>query len=364
MNVRFPTCLLILALGAAAAPPPDGPPPDRAAALSRGVNITGWFRYPASRDPAALGRWLSDAAIRDIRAAGFTFVRLPLDPALMEDPAALEALIAAIGRLHQAGLAVMTGPHPVGWRLEDSAADRGRLHRFWRDVAPALGRTGTGRTFPEVLNEPVFPGDAAGWQSLRDAVTAEIRAALPNATIVLTGHDWGSAAGLLALTPSDDPKVIYTFHFYDPAELTGLAAYRPGLDRGALAALPFPVIDQGGCGAVAARASDAATGDLMRFYCAQRWDAAQISARITAVADWARRHRATVVLGEFGAHAALNAPARLAWLRAVREGCEAEGIGWALWGYDDIMGLTVARPPSPRPRLDAAVLTALGLRPR
>jgi hypothetical protein len=46
----------------------------------------------------------------------------------------------------------------------------------------------------------------------------------------------------------------------------------------------------------------------------------------------------------------------------VRKGCERAGIGWALWGYDDVMGFDVPRPPPPRPPLDPALLRALGLR--
>jgi endoglucanase len=56
----------------------------------------------------------------------------------------------------------------------------------------------------------------------------------------------------------------------------------------------------------------------------------------------------------------LNAPARLAWLGAVRETCEQQSIGWALWGYDDSMGFALRPPGGPR-RLDPEVLRALGL---
>jgi hypothetical protein len=65
--------------------------------------------------------------------------------------------------------------------------------------------------------------------------------------------------------------------------------------------------------------------------------------------------------GEFGASAALNPAARLAWLRLVRETCAANGIGWALWGYDDVMGFAIRRPPENRPHLDRSVLEALGM---
>jgi hypothetical protein len=68
-----------------------------------------------------------------------------------------------------------------------------------------------------------------------------------------------------------------------------------------------------------------------------------------------------LLAGEFGASAALNPAARAAWLKTVREAFETRGIGWALWGYDDVMGLGVGRPPGPRPALDRAVLSALGM---
>ncbi len=331
-------------------------------ALRRGINITGWFRFPASQDPAVLAGYLSNQALADIHAAGFDFVRLAVDPAVVESRP--DVLIGAIRRIQLQGLTVVVSPHPQTWHLETSLPDRDRLHAFWKTLAPALRPLGTARTVPEVLNEPVFPGDPAGWAALQHQVLGDIRMALPNATVVLTGQDWGSIAGLLALTPEDDRNVVYSFHFYDPAELTSLAAYRPGLDRAALAGLPFPVNDRPGCQATADAAADPATSDLMRYYCASGWTAAHLDSTIARAAAWAGSHHARLLAGEFGASATLNAPARLAWLKTVRDGFAAHGIGWALWGYDDVMGLGVPRPPGVRPRLDPAVLTALGLTTR
>ena len=196
---------------------------------------------------------------------------------------------------------------------------------------------------------------------LQHAVLADIRQALPHATVLLTGQDWGSIGGLLALTPEDDPNVIYSFHFYDPSELTSLAAYRPDLDRLALAALPFPVTDRRLCEATATAPTAPDTRGLMLYYCALGWDEPRVGAAIERAAAWGRMHHVPVLAGEFGASAALNPTARIAWLRSVRTALESRGIGWALWGYDDIMGLAVRRPPEPRPVLDRAVLIALGM---
>jgi hypothetical protein len=346
-GIRIATALLCLlpaiALGAATAVTPAP------VILTRGVNITGWFRFPASRDPAALAAYLSDRALADLRAAGFDFVRLAIDP----DVTDTKVLIAAIRRIQRQGLTVVVSPHPHDWRLE---TEGDRLRAFWRALAPALRPLDPARTVPEVVNEPVFPHDPAGWAALQHAVLADIRHALPGVTVVVTGQDWGSIGGLLASTPEAEDNVIYSFHFYDPAELTSLAAYRPNLDRTALAQLPFPVTDH-----CAATAADAATADVIRYYCALGWNAPLLDAATARAAAWAQTHHVRLLAGEFGASAALNPASRLNWLRAARVAFETHGIAWALWGYDDIMGLAVPRPPAPRPVLDRAVLQALGL---
>ena len=331
----------------------DAPP-----ALRRGVNITHWFRFPASRDPAALRGYLDDAALQALKRAGFTFIRLPVQPELLAAP---DALTAAVARIERHGLAVVVALFGTDWHLETDPIDRAKLLTTWRVLAPMLRRFDAAATFPEVLNEPVFANQADAWARLQHRAVGQIRADLPANTIVLSGADWGSIAGLESLAPEPDPNVIYSFHLYEPAELTALGAYRPGLDTAAMARLPFPVTDPAACDAAAKASGDASTVALIRFYCAQRWDAAKLAARIAAAGAWARRHHVVVLAGEFGASQRLNTQARLAWLSTVREACEGQGIGWALWGYDDPMGFAL-RPPGDRSRIDPDLLRALGLR--
>jgi endoglucanase len=333
------------------------PPADRLSLLRHGINITNWFRFPPSRDPAALRSYLDDRALRELKHAGFSFIRLPVQPELLTAP---EPLADAVLRAERQGLAVVLALFATDWHLETDASDRQRLITTWRSIASLLRRFDPAMTFPEVLNEPVFAGNALAWGRLQHQALAEIRAILPTNTVVLTGADWGSVTGLLALRPEADPNVIYSFHSYEPAELTALGAYRPGLDAAAMARLPFPVADPESCNRAAATTAGRATTDLMRFYCTQRWDAARIADRIGEAGAWARLHHTEVLAGEFGASHRLNAPARLAWLAAVRAACEEQRIGWALWGYDDSMGFAL-HPPGDRGALDADVLRALGL---
>jgi endoglucanase len=336
------------------------PSAERLAVLQRGVNLTNWFRYPPNRDPAALRRYLDDAAMRDLRRVGFTFVRLPVQPELLDAPGVAGALIDAVARLERHGLAVVVAVHPSDWHLETARGDRARLAAVWHSLAAVLRPLDPAVTFPELLNEPVFADAPGTWAVLQHQTLAEIRAILPASTVILTGAIWGSVSGLLALSPESDPNVVYSFHLYEPAELTALGAYRAGLDAAAMARLPFPVMDSTACQATAETTANAPTAELMRFYCALGWDVPKLAARITITGAWAQRNHVSVLAGEFGASQRLNAPARLAWLEAVRAACEQQGIGWALWGYDDSMGFALRPPAGPR-RLDPDMLRALGL---
>jgi hypothetical protein len=300
-----------------------------------------------------LAGYLSDAAIADLRRAGFDFVRLAIDPEL---PGLVPVEVNAIRRLERAGLTVVVSPHPHDWHLESDPAP---LVRFWEGMAPRLKGLDPARTVPEVLNEPVFPRDAAAWAVLQHRVLGVIRSALPDMTVVLTGQDWGSVGGLQALTPELDRNVIYSFHFYDPSDLTSLAAWQPAADPAAFARLPFPVVDEEACRSAGAAVPGSVSAGMIDWYCRQHWDAAHVADPIGRAADWARAHGVTLLAGEFGASERLNRPARLAWISAVRGALEAQGIGWALWGYEDSMGFGVARPPPVRPVLDAGVLAAL-----
>ncbi|MBV9118373.1 MAG: hypothetical protein JOY63_13545, partial [Acetobacteraceae bacterium] len=92
----------------------------------------------------------------DLRRTGFTFVRLPFEPSLAASAPGRDVLLTQIRRLHKAGLAVVVVPTSATWRLEEREADRAALLATWRRLAPALRALDPDRTFPEVVNEPVF----------------------------------------------------------------------------------------------------------------------------------------------------------------------------------------------------------------
>jgi hypothetical protein len=342
-------------------------PAARLHTLAHGINFTNWFRFPPRTDDAFLRDDIGDDALAQLRAAGFTFVRLAVQPELMLDHAGrpdahrLAILAAAVARIERHGLGVMVGWHPQTWHLEESPLQQRQLQELWGNLAGRLRGLAPDLTFPEVLNEPVFDSDPAAWEALQLAVLARIRAALPQATVVLTGAHWGSIDGLRALHPAADGNVVYSFHTYQPAVLTTLGFFEPGLDHAALAQLRFPAAGPEACRPAEQATVQPRSLDVIRFYCSERWDAQKLGALVEQAAAWGRQHHAALIAGEFGASDRLEPQSRLAWIAAMRRAFEANGIGWALWGYDDSMGFDIHPRGGLPPALDPGLLGALGL---
>ncbi|MBY0395663.1 MAG: glycoside hydrolase, partial [Thermoleophilia bacterium] len=62
--------------------------PPIAPRLARGVNLSHWWSRPFERDKPP-EQIVTDADLAEIKRAGFTHVRIPVDPALLSDGSAL-----------------------------------------------------------------------------------------------------------------------------------------------------------------------------------------------------------------------------------------------------------------------------------
>ncbi|CAH2604120.1 Glycoside hydrolase family 5 protein [Rhodovastum atsumiense] len=324
--------------------------------MERGINFTNWFRFPVSRDDRFLANYISDQELDSLHQVGFTFVRLAVQPDVLAGRTGL--LVDTIKRIQRHGFGVMVGWHKHDWKLESSPTDAKALLDLWQRTAPALRGLDPKLTFPEIVNEPVF-SDPARWGALQQEALGRIRAALPDATVVLTGPDWSSIKGLKSLSPVADRNVVYTIHIYEPQVLTTVGAFEPSLDHRALARLPFPTSSPQDCARAQAAAADTRTREVAKWYCSEHWDAEKVRQAVRRAGEWARRNEVHLVAGEFGASNRLDRATRLAWITAMRTAMEREGIGWALWGYDDSLGFALR--PHPGARLDPDLLAALGL---
>ena len=388
--------------------------------LKRGVGVHEWlnwapldgngsYRWPPYRDQ---NEWLSGARplsdwpegdeFARIRAMGFDFIRLSVDPgpllasqgAMRQE--ALDVLEAAVRMATSAGLKVVFNLHGVsqvpqfgmdmiygGAQSDGVAAYRDMV----ADVAQMLVAVGIENVALEPFNEPAYyPCDASGtedWQTIMADTVADIRAVSATLTVVATGACGGSITGLTDLDPwFDDPNLLYSFHMYEPHSFTHQRHDDPD---GFASGLPWPASEGSVELAIESLRAhmDAAGIDMGRQarniielqgvvaqYFAENWGQPQLEARIGEAVAWAQGHDiapARLFMGEFGAilmtpdgrMGAFNQD-RLRYLAAVRREAEKYGFPWSVWEYSNPYGMSVIVSTGPAVA-DTELLRALGL---
>jgi endoglucanase len=339
--------------------------------LRRGFNLAHWFEY--ERTQAVTGDEL-----RTMARLGLDHVRIPLDPlacgwqlARPEQLPFLADLAQAVDQVQAAGLATVIDLH---LRPDHKAAvERDTtlepvVAALWSRLARRFAALPTTAVAFELFNEPQYYGlQGWRWPGLQRRLLAAVRAEAPQHRVLLSGHRGGGIDGLLALAPEADAGAAYTFHFYDPFVFTHQAL--PWLDdRHTAAGTRRDVL-------YPARLHRQAAPTLLRphpkaaqewaDYLAHDWGPQAVRQQIDRVGAWARRHRVAALCTEFGAiRAHAEAGSRYRWLADVRQACEANGLGWTVWDYTHIFGLTAQSAQvgqAVRRVLDAAAPAALGL---
>jgi endoglucanase len=388
--------------------------------LERGVGVHEWLNWSPVKEDGRYQRppyrsveqWLSGSRpladwpegneFRRIRAIGFDFIRLTVDPGpLLEGGQAerkegLEFLSRAVQQVTAAGLRVVFNLHAVGQVpafskeiFEGSGDSEGVLNyrAMVKDVAAMLVRTGTDKVAFEPYNEPAhYPcgeGGRSDWQKIMADTVADIRAISADLTVIVTGACGGSVTGLLDIDPFfDDANILYSFHMYEPHSFTHQKAWE---GVGFVSGLPWPArsgspervrrhlqakMRAAGLSRIKEVVNLVESEEKIRTYFREDWDEKILRARIGEAVDWARLHAippSRLFMGEFGVirmtsdgrSGAYDAD-RLRYLRAAREAAEEHGMAWSVWEYANPHGMTLIRPNGPAVP-DADMLQALGL---
>jgi len=363
----------LLAAGAAAAAtgPVWSAVPAGLPALKRGFNLAHWFEYDRSQA-------VTPAELQGLARLGLDHVRVPLDPLAcgwrLEQPAMLPfigELQQAVDAARAAGLATVVDLH---LRPEHKAAVEADstlepvVAELWSRMAGALADRPEASLAFELFNEPQYYGvQGLRWPGLQRRLLAAVRSRAPRHLVLLSGARGGSLEGLQALRPEADPRVAYTFHFYEPFVFTHQGL--PWLDdrwtaAGSRRDVLYPARLHRDRPPTTLRPHPKAQAEWAD-YLARDWGPAAVQQTFDQAAAWARRHGVAVVCNEFGAIRAQVDPAsRYRWMSDVRLAAEQRGIGWTVWDYTHIFGLT-AQSGQPghvgRRQLDAAAISALGL---
>lgn len=372
--------------------------PAAAASFSakRGINLDLWTTWPDEtrwNDRAVVlpfpewRRSLGEADLAALKAAGFDFVRMPVDPAaLLSDRTAgfsdlLYASVLDSARLaNAAGLKVIVDLHaiPAGgnraigtYQLLEDEALFDRYVDAVRRMARTISREDPALVALELMNEPVTGcegAEAAAWAGRLKRLYAAARASATRTTLVLSGSCWGGADGLAALDPRDfpDDNLLWSFHSYAPFLLTHQGATWTGGFVRWVTGLPYPpssvpraeleTIVAGIREKIAAEASWTERRGQLAYFDELLAEtdtperlAATLAEPFERVAAWARAHgipASDILLGEFGMirqeygnNHVVPAAQRAAYYRDMIAIAERHGFTWSLWSYGGAFGV-------------------------
>ena len=340
----------------------------RAATLEHGINLSGWFASSRDLSPQHIATFMNEADFRMIHAMGFDYVRLGIDPVLIErhgevapsNPEALKDLDHAVQMALNNHLEIMLCVFPDDSYKHTLATERGvdDFVQLWRILAGNFVAQDHNHIFYELMNEPEVQ-DPYRWMGIQARVDEAIRQIDPYHTIIATGANYSSLSDLLQLEPVRDANVIYNFHFYEPYQFTHQGASWGADNWIFYKSIPYPATAE-----ELAAQMKSVPGDLARYelyqYGIGDWNSAGIAGRIAFAAAWALERHVPLICNEFGAYRETAPPdSRNRWIHDVRTALEANHIGWAMWDYRGNFGIVTRTNMEITP--DDATLKALGL---
>jgi len=397
--LAFSVCVLCSAVPASAGSAP---------VFRHGINITRLFDSATGRKVPGLAAiyapWtheISQGQLQSLRAAGFDFIRLPVDPGplLSADPdrrrEAFDQISDFLAAAMQAGLAVIVDLHPLpqsrNWspvRILDApdGPDFTRYMNLAEQFATRLSALRSNRVALELMNEPqraCIEQSGTDWSVFQSTLYSALRKTAPDLALIVTGGCDSSINGLADLNGwrTDDKNIFVMVHFYEPfvfthqgAAWSPYAKYLAGVrypartgDRDATEGATKAWIARLGLnGSASDTAWDRAQHELEAFF-ATPFTQAALSERFDIAAQWAdRMHipRDHIIIGEFGVMSEGGGlgtspeamAARDEWLHDVASAAARRGFGWAVWGYHGAFGITSETPSR---ALDPDALRAL-----
>lgn len=329
--------------------------------LSRGVNLAGWFTH--RDDPTLRDGWPQGADFALMRKLGVRHVRVLSDPAWLDDHAENPPLLlAAVQEAIDAGLLVVLAMQPSAESKQLMARSDEPVQRLaasWRQLASLFKDVPSTRLLLEVLNEPEVESITRAMEIQRQLIES-VRSITPERVVVVGGAHFSDVSDLVALTPLNLPRVIYSFHFYEPHNFTHQGASWGWPMWMVLRGLPYPSTPQN-LAALVPQLTPMARPHAA-WYGEQSWNREKLASHIDQAAAWSSRHQVPVWCSEFGVlRDVAPADSRRRWLRDARELFESRGIAWTHFDWWGHFGLVTG--PADNRRLDEDARVGLGLDP-
>jgi endoglucanase len=305
--------------------------------LGRGINLGNALEAPRE---GAWGVMLKAEYFKVIHDAGFNTIRLPVNwsahagkdaPYTLEDKFA-QRINWAIDQALDNKLNIIFNVHHYDEMGVDPEKHLPRLLAIWEQIADRYKDRPPNVVF-ELLNEPRDKLTPEKWNEIIPKLLAVVRKTNPTRPVIIGPALWNGIRGLDKLELPDDKNLILTVHYYDPFEFT----------------------HQG-----ASWAKDSAKWKG-RKWTGTEAETAAIRKSFTKAADWAKKRKLPVFLGEFGAYQEADMESRARWTGCIVAEAEKLGFSWAYWEFCSGFGAYDAKTDTWRaPLKDALTAKASG----
>lgn len=170
----------------------------------------------------------------------------------------------------------------------------------------------------DLLNEPVDDQTAPGcqdWQTLALTAGQAIREIDPDRTLIVEPPRWGGASGFEGFNPIPLPRVVYSFHMYEPGRFTHQRVFDKTQK---LVAYPGAIDGQ-------------------------TWNREKLIAAMRPAIEFARKYRVHLYVGEFSA--IRWAPGAETYLADLTSIFEEQGWDWTYHAFREWSGWSLEHGP-------------------
>jgi endoglucanase len=322
--------------------------------FSLGVNLGGWLSQYRSYDHEHFQSFITRSDIETIASWGMDHVRLPVDyPVLEADDSpglyrqdGFQYIDNCMNWCRGYGLGVILDLHHApGYTFTNTLrpetkhlnilftqeAAQERFINLWLAIVQRYHSAGISLIY-ELLNEVVLP-DSTPWNDLVAKTVAAIRKVDPQGVIMIGGNHYNAASELKNIRLLDDPRVCYTFHFYEPFLFTHQFAPWTEVTRDYNQSLDYPGIYTG---------LQEFIDRAPQFRTAYEWqvnrpiDRDLVLEFLKPALEFAGQSGRDLYCGEFGVISGAPADSRRRWHADLTDILRQYGIGRSVWSYKEM----------------------------
>lgn len=310
--------------------------------FNKGVNLTNWFQSSSPREIQFTKFTRKD--LERIKSLGCDVIRLPInlhamtagEPDHILDPLFFTFLDQVVTWAEELEIHLILDNHTFDPAIPTSPDVETILVKVWTQMADHY-KNRSGYILYEVLNEPHGISDIA-WIDIQQTVIDAIRTKDSDHFIIVGAANWNSYQNLDELPVYSDPKLIYTFHFYDPFIFTHQGASWIDPSMVALQGVPFPY-DAADMPATPPSLTGTWVEDAIDNY-SMEGTVSKVKSLIDIAVNFRNTRNVPVFCGELGVIMTnCDNADRVFWYETVRKHLEENDIAWTTWDYTGIIGL-------------------------